>query len=258
VVALKPATGELKWYYQFTPHDLHDWDAVQVPVLLDATFGGSERHLLAQANRNGFFYVLDRTDGRLLLAKPFVEKLTWANGIGADGRPQLVPGAEPTAEGTRVCPSVEGASNWFSTAYNPGTRLFYVMALEKCSIFTKSAALWEAGKSFYGGATRRVPGEAAKKFLRALDVQTGKIAWEHAQDGPGTSWGGVLSTAGGLVFYCDDSGDFGAVDAGTGRALWHWAANARWKASPMTYLAGGRQYVAVAGGPNVISFGLPE
>ena len=134
----------------------------------------AERHLLAQASRNGFFYVLDRTDGRLLLAKPFVEKLTWASGIGADGRPQSLPGAEPTAEGTRACPSVEGATNWFSTAFHPGTGLFYVMALEKCDIYTKSPAVWKAGESYYGGSTRRVPGEVPKKFLRALDLQTGQ------------------------------------------------------------------------------------
>ena len=257
VLALRPATGELKWYYQYTPHDLHDWDAVQVPVLIDADYGGATRHLLAQANRNGFFYVLDRADGRLLLAKPFVEKLTWASGIGADGRPQLLPGAEPTKEGTRVCPSVEGASNWFSTAFHPATGLFYVMALEKCNIFTKSAALWEAGKSFYGGTTKRVEGEDGKKYLRALDIQTGKVVWEQAQEGPGRTWGGVLATAGNLVVYGDDSGDFAAVDARDGRKLWRWPANANWKASPMTYLADGRQYVAIAGGPNVLVFGLP-
>jgi alcohol dehydrogenase (cytochrome c) len=257
VVALKPANGELAWYYQFTPHDLHDWDAVQVPMLIDAPFGGAPRHLLAQANRNGFFYVLDRTDGSLLLAKPFVEKLTWASGIGADGRPRLLPGSEPTADGTRVCPAVEGASNWFSTAFHPGTGLFYAMALEKCNIYTKSAALWEAGQSFYGGATRDVPGEVPKKYLRAIDIQSGRIVWEHAQDGTASTWGGVLSTAGNLVFYGDDNGDFAALDAKSGRKLWSWPANANWKASPMTYLAGGRQYVAIAGGPNVVAFGLP-
>jgi alcohol dehydrogenase (cytochrome c) len=258
VLALKPATGELKWHYQFTPHDLHDWDAQQTPMLIDAPFAGTQRHLLVQANRNGFFYVLDRTDGRLLLAKPFVDKLTWASGIGADGRPQLLPGAEPTVEGVTACPAVEGATNWFSTAFHPDTGLFYVMSLEKCNIYTKAPAVWQAGKSYYGGTTRRVPGEAAKKYLRALDPQTGRRVWELPQDGRGVTWGGVLSTAGGLVFYGADGGEFAAADARTGRPLWHWPANVIWKASPMTFLAGGRQYVAIAAGPNILAFALPE
>jgi len=257
VLALKPATGELRWHYQFTPHDLHDWDAEETPMLIDAPFDGAERHLLVQANRNGFFYVLDRSDGRLLQAKAFVDKLTWASGIGANGRPQLLPGAEPTAEGAHACPSVEGATNWFSTAFHPGTGLFYVIALEKCNIYTKSAAVWKAGESYYGGSTRRVPGETPRKYLRALDPRTGSRVWELPQSGPGSAWGGVLSTAGGVVFYADDSGDFAAADAATGRPLWRWAANATWKASPMTYLADGRQYVAIAGGPNVLAFALP-
>jgi alcohol dehydrogenase (cytochrome c) len=257
VLALKPDTGELKWHFQFTPHDLHDWDAAQTPMLIDARFGGTERHLLAEASRNGFFYLLDRTNGHFLLARPFVEKLTWASGIDSSGRPQLLPGAEPSPEGTRACPSVEGATNWFSTAYHPGTGLFYLMALEKCNIYTKSDAVWHAGESYYGGETRRVPGEVPRKFLRALDIQTGKIVWEHGQEGPATTWGGVLSTAGDLVFYGDDGGDFAAVNARTGRPLWRWPANANWKASPMTYMAGGRQFVAIAGGPNILAFGLP-
>jgi alcohol dehydrogenase (cytochrome c) len=257
VLALKPDTGELKWHFQFTPHDLHDWDAAQTPMLIDTRFGGTERHLLAQASRNGFFYLLDRTNGNFLLGRPFVEKLTWASGIDSSGRPQLLPGAEPSPEGTRACPSVEGATNWFSTAFHPGTGLFYLMALEKCNIYMKSDAVWHAGESYYGGETRRVPDEVPRKFLRALDIQTGKIVWEHGQEGPATTWGGVLSTAGDVVFYGDDSGDFAAVNARTGQQLWRWPANANWKASPMTYMAGGRQFVAIAGGPNILAFGLP-
>jgi alcohol dehydrogenase (cytochrome c) len=257
VVALEPFSGKLKWHYQFTPHDLHDWDAVQTPMLIDAEFGGRRRKLLAQANRNGFFYVLDRLSGELLLARPFVEKMTWASGIGPDGRPQILPGTAPTPQGVKVCPAVEGATNWMSTAYHPGTRLFYLMALEKCSIYTKSADWWEAGKSFYAGNTRLVPNEAGRKYLRALELQTGKIAWEYAQTGPADTWGGALSTEGGLVFFGDDSGAFAAVDAKTGKPLWHFHTNQNWKASPMTYVAAGRQYVAIASGPNVIAFGLP-
>ncbi|MBI4499580.1 MAG: PQQ-binding-like beta-propeller repeat protein [Gemmatimonadetes bacterium] len=257
VLALRPDNGRLAWYYQYTPHDLHDWDAAQTPMIVDAPFGGRERKLLLQANRNGFFYVLDRTDGTLLLAKPFVQKLTWASGIGQDGRPQLIPDAEPTTGGTRACPAVEGATNWMSSAFNPATGLFYVMALEKCSIYSKSSAWWEPGKSFYGGATRDVPGEPGEKHLRAIDIQTGRIVWDYPQIGPGDTWGGVLSTAGGLVIFGDDSGALAAVDAVSGSPLWHFHTNQKWKASPMTYLEGGRQYVAVAAGSEIIAFGLP-
>jgi alcohol dehydrogenase (cytochrome c) len=256
VLALDPATGKLKWFYQYTPHDLHDWDAQQTPMLVDMRFRGRQRQLLMQANRNGFFYVLDRTNGEVLVAKPFVKKMTWASGIGADGRPQVLPGTEPTAEGVKVCPAVEGATNWFSTAFNPATGLFYVMALEKCSIYTKSPQWWQQGSSFYGGGTRRDRDETPKKFLRALDPQTGEMRWELPQEGPANTWGGVLSTAGGIVFFGNDNGSFSAADAKTGRQLWSFDANQGWKASPMTYSVEGTQYVAVAGGPNVLVFAL--
>src|SRR5262249_14929212 len=154
VLALKPESGQLRWYYQFTPHDLHDWDAQQTAMLIDTPFGDRPRKLLAQASRNGFFYVLDRTTGELLLAKPFIHKLTWASGIGPDGRPRIEASATPTAEGAKACPAVAGATNWMSTAFHPGTGLFYVMATEKCQIYLKSPAVWEPGKSYYGGTTR--------------------------------------------------------------------------------------------------------
>ncbi len=257
VVALDPATGKLKWHYQFTPHDLHDWDAAQTPVLVDARFRGRDRKLLLQANRNGFFYVLDRVTGEFLLGEPFVKKMTWASGIGKDGRPQVLAGTEPTTEGNKVCPSVEGASNWMSTAYNPQTRLFYVMALEKCNIYTKSPAWWEPGKSFYGGGTHRVPDETPQKVLRAVDIETGKIVWEYPQVGAGESWGGVLSTSGGLVFFGDDTGALAAVEAASGKPRWHFQTNQLWKSSPMTYTVDGRQYIGVSAGSNIIAFALP-
>src|SRR5215813_2655469 len=256
-LALEPETGKLRWYYQFTPHDLHDWDAQQTPMLIDVEFQGRRRQLLAQANRNGFFYVLDRITGALLLANPFVERLTWASGIGTDGRPLLLSGGAPTPAGVKACPAVEGATNWMSTAYNPETGLFYVMALEKCVIYSKSPEPWEKGKSFYGGATRDAHDEPGRKFLRAIDLQTGKTVWQYSQIGPGNSWGGVLSTAGGVVLFGDDSGAFAAVEAKSGKPLWYFHTNELWKASPMTYLAGGKQYVAVAAGSNILAFGLP-
>jgi alcohol dehydrogenase (cytochrome c) len=257
VLALEPDTGKLRWHYQFTPHDLHDWDAQQTPMLIDAEFQGKTRRLLAQANRNGFFYALDRITGELLLAKPFVDRLTWASGVGPDGRPQLLSGGTPTPAGVKVCPAVEGATNWMSTAYNPETGLFYVMALEKCLTYSKSPAPWERGKSYYGGATRESADDPGVKYLRALDLKTGKVVWQYPQIGPANSWGGALSTAGGLVFFGDDSGAFAAVDAKSGAPLWHFHTNELWKASPMTYQAGGKQFVAVAAGGNILAFGLP-
>ena len=197
ILALDARSGRLKWYFQFTPHDVWDWDAQQPPVLIDATWRGQPRTLLLHANRNGFFYVLDRTSGALLMAEAFVNNLTWARAIGSDGRPVLNPGQEPTRTGTKVCPAVEGATNWFSTAYSPATGLYYVQTLESCSIYTQAPDTWRAGRSYYAGSTRQPAGERGQKFLRAIEIQSGAIAWELPQTGPANSWGGVLSSAGG-------------------------------------------------------------
>jgi alcohol dehydrogenase (cytochrome c) len=255
ILALDPATGRLKWHFQYTPHDLWDWDAQQPPVLIDADWEGRPRKLLLHANRNGFFYVLDRTSGALLLAKPFVKKLTWAREIGADGRPVLNADQTPDADGRTVCPAVEGATNWFSTAFSPATGLYYVQALEKCTVYTRVPEAWKAGRSFYGGTTRRAS-EPGQKVLRAIDVRTGAIAWELPQLGPASTWGGTLATAGGLVFAGEDGGALVAVDAKTGAPLWRFQANVQWKASPMTYAFDGQQYVAIAAGPNILAFKL--
>jgi alcohol dehydrogenase (cytochrome c) len=258
VLALEAKTGQLLWYYQFTPHDEWDWDAQQPAVLVDTIWEGQPRQLLLHANRNGFFYVLDRTDGQLLLAQPFVKKLTWAREIGADGRPVENPDQRPTPEGARICPSLNGATNWFSTAFSPATGLYYVQTLEQCAIFTKRPVEWAAGQSFWGGATRPSPDDIPQKILRAIDIKTGQPAWELPQTGPGNSWGGALATASGLVFFGDDSGALMAVDAASGNPLWHFLANQRWTASPMTYLFDGKQYIAVAAGGNILSFALAE
>ena len=258
ILALDPASGALKWHFQYTPHDLWDWDAQQPAVLVDAVWQGQPRRLLLHANRNGFFYVLDRTNGSLLLAKPFVTKLTWASGIGADGRPLLVADQAPSPESTRICPSVEGATNWFSTSFSPATGLYYVQALEKCTIYTKTPSQWVQGESYYSGSTRTAPDEAPQKVLRALDVRTGSIAWELPQVGPANSWGGTLATAGGLVFFGEDSGALMAVRAADGTPLWQFQTNTTWKASPMTYVFDGRQYIAVASGSTIIAFALVE
>jgi PQQ-dependent dehydrogenase (methanol/ethanol family) len=257
VVALDPPTGKLKWYYQFTPHDLHDWDATETPTLVDAEFHGEPRKLMLQGNRNGFFYVLDRLTGKVLVAEPFVKKITWASGIGADGRPILLPGNEPTEEGQLVCPAVAGAANWPSTAFSPATKLFYMFGEESCNVYTKNGEWWTAGKSFYGGGTRRPPADSPSgKFLKAIDIQTGKTAWEIPDIGGGILGSGLMATAGGLIFYGDGSGAFIAADAKNGKLLWHFNTGQSWKAGPMTYMVDGVQYVGVAAGSTIVSLSL--
>ncbi len=256
VLALDPATGKLKWYYQFTPHDLHDWDATETPVLVDAKFRGEPRKLLLHGNRNGFFYVLDRLTGKVLVAEPFVKKLTWASGIGPDGRPILLPNNEPTVEGQLVCPAVAGAANWPSSAYHPATGLFYMFAEESCNIYSKNDQWWEAGKSFYGGGTRRAPDAGGGKFLKAIDIQTGKTRWEIPDIGGGILASGLMATAGGLVFYGDGGGAFVAADASNGKLLWHFNTGQSWKAGPMTYTVDGRQYIGMAAGSTIMAFAL--
>lgn len=254
VIALDATTGKLKWHYQFVPHDLYDWDAGQTPLLVNTKYKGRDRKLLIQANRNGFLYVLDRTNGELLLGVPFVDRMTWAKGIGKDGRPILIPGTEPTNAGTLVCPNVLGAANWPSMAFNPSTNLFYLMAREDCGVYVKPPAYQQ--KEF-----QKEPGYMV---LRALNIETGKREWEVPQIGSADSWGGVLST-GCVIFFGEDSGVLGAVDAKTGKDLWHIQTNASaalgdghsWRSSPMTFMAGGRQYLAFAAGPNILCFGLP-
>jgi alcohol dehydrogenase (cytochrome c) len=259
VIALDASTGALKWHYQFTPHDLHDWDANQTPVLADVVFRGRPRKLLLQGNRNGFFYVLDRLTGELLLAEPFVKNLTWASAIGKDGRPILLPGNEPAPAGTRTCPSVTGATNWPSTSFDPATKLFYLMAEESCGIYTKSPQWWVRGESFYGGTTRRSPGDVSRKFVRAIDLETGKIAWQIPDLGGGILASGIMTTAGGLLFYGDSPGGaFVAADASSGAVLWHFNTGQTWKAGPMTFAIDGKQHIGIAAGSTVIVFALPQ
>jgi alcohol dehydrogenase (cytochrome c) len=257
VLAIDPNSGKLKWYFQFTPHDVYDYDANETPVLFDSEENGALRHLLLQADRNGFFYVLDRTDGKFLRATPFLEKLTWATGIDASGRPVLS-GLIPTKEGTHICPGIVGATNWFSPSYNPNTGLFYVMALENCNLYFSNPKPFTEGETFYGTGTKHPVGEDSKKVLLALSPSDGKKVWQYPQAGRGNSWGGTLTTAGGLVFFADDAESFEAVDAETGRPLWHFNTGQSFSASPMTYAVNGIQYVAIAAGSDVFSFALPH
>ena len=258
LLALDAKTGKLKWHYQTTPHDLWDWDTTETPLVIDAEWQGQPRKLLVQGNRNGFFYVFDRTNGKLLLAKQFIKELTWATGIGPDGRPIKVAGQEPSAKGTRVCPSQDGATNWYSPSYNPATGLFYMQTNEKCSIYSKRPAEWEAGHAFLGGAQRVDPSVKPQRILRALDLKTGAVKWEIPQVGGANSWGGTLATATGLVFFGEDSGAFAAADAVTGKTLWMFPTNANWKASPMVYQFDGKEYIGVAAGATLMAFGLPD
>jgi len=235
VLALNPDTGELKWYFQFTPHDLYDYDANETPVLVDVENNGAMQYLLVQANRNGFLYVLDRTNGKFLRATPFVENLNWATGVDGSGRP-LLSGRIPSAQGTYICPGIDGATNWFSPSYDPDTGLFYVMALESCNLFFSSPKPFTPGETYYDTGTKLPPDEHAHKTLLAYSVAEGKPVWRYHQVGHGDSWGGTLTTLGGLVFFGDDAGSLEAVETQTGRALWHFNTGQAFRASPMTYM----------------------
>ena len=259
ILALDRKTGTLKWYYQFTPHDLWDWDATQTSVLVDADWEGQRRPLMLHASRNGFFYVFDRRDGKLLLAKPFVRNLTWASGIGADGRPVRLPNQDPSPAGTKVCPSQDGATNWFSPSFNPATGLYYVQTFEKCSIYTTTQqGPWESGKSYLGGSQKTATDPKPQRILKAIDIHTGAIKWELPQPGPAQSWGGTLTTATGLVIFGEDGGALMAADAATGKPLWSFQTNQNWKASPMTYVFDKKQYIGVAAGSTIIALAVQE
>ncbi len=253
VVALDMASGKLKWYFQFTPHDTHDWDAVQPMLLVDEQWGGSARRLLLHADRNGFFFVLDRTNGKLLLAKP-VSKVNWATGYDASGRPVLTEHFDSTLEGALVCPSGGGGANWPATSYSPISRLFYVRVADGCAIFRKDPAPIEVGQRFFGGTVASQPG--SQSFIRAVNIGTGEKVWDYPLVNGGGS--GTLATGGGLVFFGENGGTFTAVDSRSGKPVWHFESGQTWRASPMTYMAGGRQYVVLAGAGGIFAFALVQ
>ena len=251
LLALDADTGNLNWHFQFTRHDEHDWDATQVPVMID----DGDRHLIAQANRNGFFYVVDRSNHKLLFANPY-GKTTWSNSKDAEGRPLSNKESEPTLQGRQVCPGAAGTTNWMSPTFDSQTGLFYVTAREECDIFSTAPQPYEAGHGYYGSAY--FPSDEAEPYwgaLRALDPATGQIKWEFRHPSP--SWSGVLSTAGGLVFTGDSEGNFIALDAASGKALWHFQTGAAVYAAPMAFALDGKEYVAIAAGSSLYAFGLP-
>jgi alcohol dehydrogenase (cytochrome c) len=253
VVALDADTGRMKWYFQYTPHDVHDWDANQIQVLADLTVNGRPRKTLITANRNAFYYVLDRVTGEFLHAAPYA-KQTWARGIDPKGRPRVIEGTDPTPEGNLVYPSLQGSTNWPSPSYSPQTGLFYVPVREMGSYYYKTDVEYEEGQPFTGGGERRLADEAWGA-VRALDAVTGKQMWDFRLPSP--SWSGVLSTAGGLVFSGSNEGNFYALDAKTGAPLWQFQVGGMVRSNPTTFLVDGKQHVSVAAGRAIFLFALP-
>ena len=254
VVALDADTGELKWYFQFTPHDVHDWDATQIPILIDIEFDGRPRKLMLFPNRNAFFYVLDRVTGEFLRGTAFA-KQTWAERIDENGRPIRIPGMLPNEEGVLVYPSVNGAANWWSNTYSPRTELLYVVTYDGADTFFIGEDEYVPGEMFVGGAPERyVPQETYASMIRALEPRTGDTRWEFPLQ-PKTQ-SGLLSTASDLVFGGSVDGYFYALDAVNGTELWRINVGGNVKAAPISYMVGTVQYVTVAAGNSILTFGL--
>jgi alcohol dehydrogenase (cytochrome c) len=253
LLALDAATGRLKWHFQFTPHDVHDWDSNQIPVLVDRTLEGRPRKLVAQANRNAFYYLLDRETGEFLLGVPYARQ-TWAKGLDPRGRPIVLPNTEPTREGNLVYPSLQGATNWFSPSYSPVTNLFYVAVREMGAYYYKGEAEYVPGKAFMAGGEQALTGDKAFGAIRALEVDTGKLKWEFRLHSP--PWAGVVSTAGGVVFGGTNEGNVFALDARTGEVCWTFQAGAAVHTNPISFAIDGAQHVAIAAGFAIFVFRL--
>jgi alcohol dehydrogenase (cytochrome c) len=263
VVALSAKTGEMKWYYQFTPHDTHDWDAVQPMLLVDEVWQGKPRKLLMHGDRNGMFYVLDRTNGQVLRTANLSTKVTWHKGFTADGKPIVDPGSIATKEGIATCPAGGGGANFQAQSYSPMTRLFYARVSDSCGIYTShDDPLGAAGNRWFG---RGMPSDKAREqlaeltkgyqtgvFIRAIDPFTGKKVWDLPAPA-GRS--GVLSTASGLVFV-GGGGGLLVLDGKTGKPLWNVNIAQTTQGSPMTYMVGGKQYIALAGTSSITAYVL--
>jgi alcohol dehydrogenase (cytochrome c) len=258
LVALDADTGKLRWHYQFTPHDVHDWDATEVPILADLPIGGQTRKVVMFANRNGFYYTLDRVTGKIIVAKPFV-KTTWATEIGADGRPVTLPGHTPDEKGEVTCPDITGGTNFWPGSYDPSTRTFFVNAREACMTFYAWKPEYKPGERFTGGAGQRVRSADMPVYgaLRALDPATGDRKWEFKYLNLSTA--GLLTTASGLVFSSDGDGNLLALDSRSGKLLWRYQMGATMHGtSPITYMVDGRQHVLVPAGTTLTAWALPQ
>jgi alcohol dehydrogenase (cytochrome c) len=249
IVAINPDNGKLAWGYQVSPHDTHDWDAAEVPVLVDGMFNGAPRKMVMQASRNGYFFVLDRTNGKNLLTAPFAT-VNWAKGLDKDGRPIPDPAKEPSRDGVLVAPNESGGTNFRSPSFDPATGSLIVSARDGYGIYFFKP---EHGAYGWAGADYGVGGRA---FLRSIDYQTGKIRWSHPI-GDGSGSAGVLTTASGLTFSGDVSGNLLALRTSDGSTLWH-APIGRVGNSPVTYELDGRQILLVGAGGSLVAFALPQ
>jgi alcohol dehydrogenase (cytochrome c) len=251
IVALNADTGKLVWAFQASPHDTHDWDAVETPVLFDAEFDGRPRKLLAQGSRNGYFFVLDRVTGKNLVSKTFVD-VNWTKGLDAKGQPIPDPKKDPATDGTLVSPSGNGATNWPAPAFNPDTGLFYLNTVDSYSVMYLTDT--DPKPEGYGGRETTL---FTKSILKAIDYKTGAVRWSHPYPGPGGGTYSLLTTAGGLLFSGDPSRNFIAFDAVNGKPLWHVRLGATVTSGPVTYMMDGKQYLVVAAGDSLYAFTLP-
>ncbi|MBI3209501.1 MAG: PQQ-dependent dehydrogenase, methanol/ethanol family [Candidatus Solibacter usitatus] len=254
IVALDADTGQRKWHFQFTPHDVHDWDATEDPVLLDIDQNGKKVKAVVMANRNGFYYALDRATGKLLTGKPYTE-VSWAKGLDANGRPILVPGQDPTPTGNKACPGGGGGHNWQPTAYSPQTNLYYFSSTDGCHTYYMTNQEYLEGQ-WYQASTFTGEGLFPKGSIVAVNPATGDVQWRWKMVSPPS--GGMLATAGGLVFSGDSFGYFFALDAKTGKPLWNKQLGGTVINAPMTWARAGRQFVTVAAGGAFFTFALPK
>jgi alcohol dehydrogenase (cytochrome c) len=260
IVALNPDTGKMAWYFQCSPHDTHDWDATQVPVLFDAPVNGQPRKLLAQASRNGNFFLLDRTNGKNIVSKPFIESANAFLGFRPDGSPIPNPLKEAQIGGALVSPNNGGAANWAPPSFNPQTGLFYVNAVEGFEEVYRTIKPGEKVAAS-GGASEHVLGGLGAR-LEAIDYQTGQIRWTHPYPGADTTGprpeaqGGILNTAGDVMFAGGPSGHIIAYDPATGKILWHSGLASTLSNTPITYMLGDRQYLVVAASDTLYAFSL--
>jgi alcohol dehydrogenase (cytochrome c) len=262
LVALDADTGKLRWHYQFTPHDVHDWDSAHVPVQADLKIGGQTRKVIMVANRNGFFYTLDRENGKLLVAKPFIDGSSWAKEIGQDGRPIVLDNVGTTE---KCLPDNHGGTNFQPPTFSPELGLFFVTAHETCATWLgqKPTEPIEMGVRVPSGGRTLVEGHNQFSALRAIDPTTGQRRWEHKyRDYPSTValdlTGGVMSTASGLVFSGDNEGYFHAFDGESGKELWNFQTGAPvWGSAAVTYMLDGRQWVVTTAGLTFTAFALP-